>query len=448
MRCLAPTLALAALAAVSPAQLSVREYLIPRANAFPHDPAVGADGIAWYTDQSNSYIGRFDPVLEQFVDYATPTPNSGPHGITVAPDGFVWYTAQDSGRLGRVDPGSGGITEYVLPANANRPHTPLAHQGAIWFTAQTNDTYGRFDPATVQTGVFNAPSGSRPYGIAPAPDGSLWIALFGTNRLGRVDVSTGALTTVTLPSSGSRPRRIVVAADGRVYYTDFARGYLGRYDPATAAFREWQAPAAQPYGIWTGTDSRIWFHASASTLMVAFDPRTEQMQTVTIPTAGCTVRHMTWDTTRGRLWLALSGTRRLGKIELGAPTATVGTGCPGGLGVPRITSAGLPRIGTTTSIAVADTAAPLAVLFAGASTTTWNGLPLPLDLGSIGAPGCRVHSSWEVVVFAGAPGAVPVPIPLDPSLGGAALSWQWALTGEPGFVLTTTASLRTTIVGV
>lgn len=44
-------LLLAALAATSSlaAQPTVREYLIPRASAFPHDPAVGADGIVWYT---------------------------------------------------------------------------------------------------------------------------------------------------------------------------------------------------------------------------------------------------------------------------------------------------------------------------------------------------------------------------------------------------------------
>lgn len=88
-------LLLSAATAALPGQITVREYLIPRANAFPHDPAVGADGVVWYTDQQNSYIGRLDPVTEQIVDYPTPTPNSGPHGITVAPDGYVWYTRQD-----------------------------------------------------------------------------------------------------------------------------------------------------------------------------------------------------------------------------------------------------------------------------------------------------------------------------------------------------------------
>ena len=40
---------------------TVVEYEIPRPGSFPHDPAVGADGIVWYTDQTNSFIGRLDP---------------------------------------------------------------------------------------------------------------------------------------------------------------------------------------------------------------------------------------------------------------------------------------------------------------------------------------------------------------------------------------------------
>ena len=39
-----------------------------------------------------------------------------------------------------------------------------------------------------------------------------------------------------------------------------------------------------------------------------------------IPDAGAIVRHMQTDSTRGRVWLALSGTGRLGKIEVGGGT--------------------------------------------------------------------------------------------------------------------------------
>src|SRR5256884_8423677 len=94
-------------AALVPTALTVVEYLLPRPRAFPHDPAVGRDGIVWYTDQANSYIGRLDPATGQVTDYATPAQASGPPGIVVAPDGGVWYTANFNARLGPLDSADG-----------------------------------------------------------------------------------------------------------------------------------------------------------------------------------------------------------------------------------------------------------------------------------------------------------------------------------------------------
>src|SRR6266516_3714636 len=103
----------------------ITEYPLPRPKAFPHDPAVGADGIVWYTDQANSYIGRLDPATGKVTDYPTPTPASGPHGIVVSPDGGVWYTGNFTARLGRLDPATGVNTASPLLSETRDPHAPL-----------------------------------------------------------------------------------------------------------------------------------------------------------------------------------------------------------------------------------------------------------------------------------------------------------------------------------
>src|SRR5579864_3294527 len=145
---------------------SIVEYRLPREGAFPHDPAVASDGSVWYTDQSNSYIGRLDPTTGKVTDYPTPTRGSGPHGIVVAPDGAVWYTANNAGRLGRVDPTSGAIKEFVLPSEARDPHTPLVYQGKVWFTAQESNLYGYLDTAGGQVKLFPiATRNAKPYGL-------------------------------------------------------------------------------------------------------------------------------------------------------------------------------------------------------------------------------------------------------------------------------------------
>jgi virginiamycin B lyase len=444
-------IAVCAAAFVPPiAAQTVREFLIPRANAFPHDPAVGADGMVWYTDQTNSYIGRLDPNTGQIVDWPTPTPGSGPHGITIGPDGYVWYTGQDTGRIGRVDPATGAIREFVMPANANRPHTPIWHRGAVWGTAQTNSTYYRLDPVTGNVQVWSAPAGSRPYGIDAAPDGSLWIALFGTNRLARVDTATGASTLFTLPNTGSRPRRIAVAQDGLVYYTDYPRGYLGRLDPATGQVREWRVTGAPPgpYGIAVGTDGRIWFNAQATNEMVAFDPLTEQLQGYPIPTAGAIVRHMVCDWKHGKLWLALSGTRRIGEVAIDVPVTRFGSACSGSLGVPSFDVDGVARIGTTVTFAVGNTAASQAALFVGASNTIWGAFALPWELLVLSSPGCFLNVSIDVSLYAGPPAPVPLAVPVTPALDGTLLYLQWALFGDPsGRPVVTTQGVRLRVVG-
>src|SRR2546429_751376 len=303
---------------------TVIEYSLPRAKAFPHDPAVGADGIVWYTDQANSYIGRLDPASGKVTDYATRAPTAGRQGIIVAPDGEVWYAGTFTAGLGRLAPAAGAIKEFRLPSEARDPHTPLYHAGKVWFTAQGANLYGVLDPATGAAKLYPVPTrGARPYGLVAAPDGMIWMALFGTNQLGRIDPADGTLKIFRLPASGSRPRRLIVDATGIVWYSDYARGKLGRLDPATGQVRDYPCPggdASQPYGIAVGTDGRIWYDESGTDDIVAFDPATERALTVKIPTPGSVGRNMAVDPTPHPLWPELAGgpERRQGGLE-GSP---------------------------------------------------------------------------------------------------------------------------------
>jgi virginiamycin B lyase len=157
------------------------------------------------------------------------------------------------------------------------------------------------------------------YASSGSSRGSLWIALFGTNQLARVSPGDGALKLYPLPDAGARPRRIAVDGDGMVWYTDYARGRLGVLDPATGRVRDFASPGGAgsgPYGIAIAPDGRVWYDESGTGTIVSFDRRTQQTEVVKIPTAGAIVRNMAVDTAHGRLWLALSGTQRLGRVDL------------------------------------------------------------------------------------------------------------------------------------
>ena len=99
------------------------------------------------------------------------------------------------------------------------------------------------------------------------------------------------------------------------------------------------------------------------------------------------------------------------------------------------------------TVTISQSSGPAKVLafnLLGASNSTAGGLPLPFDLGLIGAPGCKVYSSLEFVstVTMSATGAasIPVNIPNNPSLSGKSIYTQWLnADGTSSLGLTTSA---------
>ncbi len=115
-----------------------------------------------------------------------------------------------------------------------------------------------------------------------------------------------------------------------------------------------------------------------------------------------------------------------------------GSGCAGSGGaIPAITtsggtptSAGNPNFRVQVGNALGGT---IALLVAGLSNTSWNGNPLPLNLGGIGVPACSLFVSPDFFfgrLTSGTGAAdgiatVSLPVPANPALAGGALYLQW-----------------------
>src|SRR6201988_1755651 len=50
--------------------VTIQEWAVPTKGAHPHDPAVGADGALWFTEQMTNKLGRLDPKTGQFKKHA------------------------------------------------------------------------------------------------------------------------------------------------------------------------------------------------------------------------------------------------------------------------------------------------------------------------------------------------------------------------------------------
>src|SRR5689334_3733695 len=119
------TLLFALAVAAAALTVSIREYDLPIPHSRPHDPAVGADGLLWYTGQEANVIGRLNPATGEIKQFPLPRPHSGPHGLVSDGMGNIWFTANYAGYIGKLDPKSGAVREYRIDdPRGHDPHTP------------------------------------------------------------------------------------------------------------------------------------------------------------------------------------------------------------------------------------------------------------------------------------------------------------------------------------
>ncbi len=131
------------------------------------------------------------------------------------------------------------------------------------------------------------------------------------------------------------------------------------------------------------------------------------------------------------------------RLYSGAPIGIVAyaSGCaPSGAMLPRIGASKSAKVGTTSSVNLSRTAPGRpALLLLGFSSVAWWGIPLPLDLGFLGMPGCDLLISPDLPIAfsttAFGPGngraVAPIAIPADPVLAGGQFYAQWFVAG-PG----------------
>ena len=306
---------------VTELKVTIREWDVPTKGAHPHDPAVGADGALWFTEQMQNKIGRVDPATGTFKEYPLKVEDSGPHGLVADGEGNIWFTGNFAHYIGKLDPKTGAVTDYKMPdPKAEDPHSLVFDaNGVLWFTVQVGNFVGRLDPASGKIELKTVPTtNSHPYGIQIDSHGVPFFCEFSTNKLASIDPKTMAIHEYELPGE-VRPRRIAIDAQDRVYFSDYERGHLGRLDPKSSEVKLWDSPGgagSNPYGMVITPDGMVWYSESGvkPNTLVRFDPRTEAFARTAIPSGGGTVRNMA-ATADGRLYLACSGVNKVAVVE-------------------------------------------------------------------------------------------------------------------------------------
>jgi virginiamycin B lyase len=305
-------LALVLVPALAGGAVTTKAFPLPAGGGYPHDVAVGTDGVAWYTAQRDGKLGRLDPVTGA-IDLIPLGRGSAPHGVVVGPDGAPWITDSGMNAIVRVDPKTRAVKSWPLPesrGHVNLNTLTFDRRGRIWFTGQ-NGVYGRLDPRSGDMQVWDAPRGRGPYGIATTPEGDVYYASLAGSHIARVDLDSGAATVIEPPTKDQGARRVWSDSKGRVWVSEWNSGNVSRYDPKSREWKTWKLPGDRPraYAVYVDDQDKVWLSEWTANAMVRFDPETEKFEVFPSERRGANVRQILGRP--GEVWAPESGADRL-----------------------------------------------------------------------------------------------------------------------------------------
>ena len=309
----------------------ITEYDLPDKSRAPHDAEVDPDGMVWYPDFGQQYLGRLDPRTGEVTEYQVPEARPGnPTGILALRldrDGNPWGGNMFQGSIFKFDrqtetfqvwkvpdeleQPSGSHGTRILQVNHAAPESSHV-DGKVWLQNRSIAGVHRLDLATGEFETFEPfLDSTRPshnlYGISPDSQNNLWFMDFSNEHIGRIDARTGDITLYETPTHASRPRRGTVDADDRVWYAGFGASVIGMFDPQTKAFQEWRPPTprSKPYDVAVDKHGDVWTGSMFTDRVVRLIPDTGEFIEYLLPRKGVNIRRVFVDnsTTPVTLWI-------------------------------------------------------------------------------------------------------------------------------------------------
>ncbi len=270
----------------------ITEYDLPRKTIAPHDVRTDAEGLVWYSNFVENFLGRLDPKSGAHVEFAYPIvkPNSPTGALALEADGEgnLWLAAMFQTGLVKFDVRSKTFRVFPLPAEMNTDASqqsmvmPRQSQvdGKVWTNEVSRQAILRLDLASGTYDLIDPfkslPKGGNhsPYGLAADAANNLFFMDFGAEAIGRVDAKTGSTTLYPTPTKRSRPRRTMMDAQGRIWFAEFAADKVARFEPTTETFREWDVPTPHtyPYDVFLDRNGTLWSGSMSSDRILRFDP--------------------------------------------------------------------------------------------------------------------------------------------------------------------------------
>jgi virginiamycin B lyase len=313
----------------------VTEYALARPDAQPHDVVLDADGMAWYADFGQQFIGSLDPKTGKVTDYPLTVVKPGfPTGsldLELAPDGNLWIAMMYQTGVARFDRNTKQFTIFPLPKEWQANHTQesmvsptyLGVDGKVWSNNQDMHAIYRLD---VASGVWEnlgpvkelSGRGISAYGMPSDQGNNLYLMAFGGSDIGRFDAKTKQLTLFPTPTPFARPRRGRVDGNNDLWFAEYNGSAIAKFDAKTEKITEWKLPTpySDPYDVVPAKNGEVWTGSMLTDRVDRLDPKTGTFVEYQLPRE-TNIRRVFVDnsTTPNTLWVGSNHGASIVKVE-------------------------------------------------------------------------------------------------------------------------------------
>ncbi len=164
--------------------------------AVPGTPVAGGDGGIWFTD-SGGFMNRFDMTTHAFTRFPT-SAGAFSERIVVGADGALYFTEFSNSKIGRITT-AGAFNEYTIPSANSFPFSMLmTTDGALWFAEENTNNITRltFPSSVACVSTIVAPAGTQNVTV------SSYDAVGGAGGTGHSSLATST-TSVTIAANAN-----------------------------------------------------------------------------------------------------------------------------------------------------------------------------------------------------------------------------------------------------
>jgi streptogramin lyase len=315
----------------------VTEYDMGRPTVEPHDVLVDRDGMVWYTNFGEMFIGRLDPRTLKQVEYPIkkfkPKAPEGLLSIEFDRDGKIWFDTMYQAAMGRLDPRTGKIDYWPVAKEWNDDTVQLNFSGLrhdvdgkIWTKTVGTQHIFRVDLKTGQWERFHpadflpkatAPARASIYQVISDSQNNLWMAEFQAGHIGKIDAKTTKITWWPVPTPHARARRMHIDDQDRIIFTEYRGNKVAFFDTRTEKFTEYELPPrTYPYRANVDRNGEIWASTMHTDRVVRLDPKTGTAVQYLMP-SDTNMRTVFVDssTTPTTFWVGSNHDHRIVKVE-------------------------------------------------------------------------------------------------------------------------------------